>query len=184
MHFKWDSSAARDISRELDRLQEELSDCGVEIDHCATILREMSNGSDELIEKYLALTENLKKGVKRMEERFQKTSRGMDRASELFDRVEAELQRRAEGNDERLPTFVWGSGGVGGVATGPVFYNIPNAWATAPIGAGESAPPTPWPVLERVSQAVVIDQVSPGNVVMPPWLVGIVESDYEQRRNH
>lgn len=184
MHFRWDSSVARDIAKELDRLQEELSDCEAEIDRCATILLDMANGPDELIEKYLAVAENLKKGVKRMEERFHETSRGIDRASELFERVELELYRKAEGSGDRLPTFIWGSSDTNGIATGPVFYNIPNVHATTPVGVGEGAPIASWPALEGIGRAIVIDQVTPGGVVTPPWLLGIVESDYEQRRNH
>ena len=177
MHFKWDSSVARDISKELYRLQEELGDSAVEIDRCAAILRDMAKGPDELIEKYLAVAEDLKKGMRRLAEGFEGTSRGIDRASELFDRVEEEARRRAEGGDERLPTFEWGAGGERGAGNGPVFYNIPEAWGTAPIGAGEGRRAAPWPALDGVSRAVVIDRGMPGGMIVPPWLAGILDSE-------
>ena len=86
-------------------------------------------------------------------------------------------ESRAEGGDERLPTFEWGSGGERGAGNGPVFYNIPEAWGTAPIGAGEGRRGAPWPALEGVSRAVVIDRGMPGGMIVPPWLTGILDSE-------
>ena len=108
MHFRWDSGVARDISSELDWLTEELDDCNAGIERCATILREMAgNDSDGLIENYISLIGELKKGMAKLEESFSATSRGINRANELIDGNEQVLRRQAEkmtaGSSTRTP---------------------------------------------------------------------------------
>lgn len=186
MHFKWDSSVARDISNELDRLEDNLGECMAEVDHCATILREMAGSDPEgLIEKYVSLTEELKKKMRRLGERFRKTSRGINNASELFEGNEQELLRRAESMGEGPASGVSDAGDPAWGGTAPLFFNIPGMGTVAPIGVDEAPRYPVWAPLEFVNQAVVIDQVAPeGGVVTPPWLLSIIDTDYEQGRYH
>ena len=192
MHFKWDSSVARDISTEMDRLGEEMADCAAELDHCAAILREMSGGDlSEVIEKYISAAGELKKGLVRMEERFRYTDKGIARANELFESNESALYRKAEelGSGSSAETTSHGNAariGISGISgTPPMFYNIPGIGSAAPIGTAGFLNKFPWPTLANVHQTVVIDQVTPGSgVITPPWLQGIIDTDYQQGRHH
>jgi len=185
MHFRWDSSVARDISSELDRLEEELGESKAEIDRCATILREMAGSDSEgLIEKYISLTDELKKGMVRLEEGFNATSRGINRANELFDGNEQVLRSRAE-NMTAGNTAAQETGDPGWTGTPPLDYNMPGAATTVPpVGMDEPRRNTPWMPLEGIRQTVVIEQIMSGGVVTPPWLQVIMENDSEQRRYH
>ena len=177
MHFKWDSNVARDITSELNRLEQELSDCSVDMDHCAAILRQMQGGGmDKVIEKYISLTDKLRKGLKGLEDRFSDTGRGINRATEMFENVETALRSKADGMTVGRSAESIGAD-AGWRGTPPLFYNVSSAAQTGPIGLDMAATP-PWPALESVSQTVIIDQVSLNNdVLMPPWLQGIIDAD-------
>ena len=178
MHFKWDSSVARDITSELNRLEQELSDCTIDIDHCAAILRQMQGGElSEVIEKYISLTGKLRKSLLGLEERFSDTGRGITRATEMFENVEASLRSRADGMTGGRSADSIGSD-AGWRGTPPMFDSVSPAAQTGPIGLDAAGTP-PWPALESVSQTVIIDQVSLNNdMVMPPWLQGVIDADY------
>ena len=185
MHFRWDSGVARDISSELDWLAEDLDDCNAGIERCATILREMAgNDSDGLIEKYISLIGELKKGMAKLEENFSATSRGINRANELIDGNEQVLKRQAE-NMTAGSAAAQENDDPGWSGTAPLFYNIPGkASSMPPVGMEEPRRNTSWMPLEGIRQAVVIEQITPGAIVRPPWLQVIIENDQEQQRYH
>jgi len=184
MRFRWDSGLARDISNELDRLEEELGDCKEEIDRCATILREMAGSdADGLIEEYISLTAELKKSVAKLEERFGATGRGINRASELFESNEQTLRGRAENMGAGEQT-VSEAENVAWSGTAPIFYNIPGMATVPPIGENEPPRHVVWTPLAGISQTVIIDQILPGGMLTPPWFQVIIDSDNEQRRYH
>ncbi len=177
MHFKWDSSVARDIEIEMDRLREELGDCSAEIDRCTAILGEMQGGElNEVIAKYVSAAGKLKKGLLRLEETFQKTGRGIARANEMFENNELRLRHRADSMGSEVPAS--DSGWVLNGTITPVFYNIPGTVEYSPIMVEATSPVAQWPILQEVKRAVVIDQVSIGNgVVMPPWLESVIDTE-------
>ena len=182
MRFRWDSGVARDIVTELDRMEQELDDCVMEVDRGAGILAQMQGGDlSEAIGKYISAIDKLKKGLKRLSETCGSTSRGVLQADELFDGFEARLRGRVE------------SMGTAGAAPGG---GDAGAWSgAAPIGETVTTDRTdpiihmiipvrqpPWPILEGIGQTVVIDQVAANtDVVMPQWLAGIVHSPEENR---
>lgn len=179
MHFKWDSNVARDIASELNRLEEELSACTADVEHCSTILREMQEGElSELIGQYVSLTGKMKKRLMELEDCFQRTERGITRANEMFENTELELRRKANGivDDGMVP---WANiVGPGVRNPSPLFYNIPGASEFIPLGVEAIAPGSPWPVLPDIRQTVVIDQVSINSgVVMPVWLQSAINAE-------
>jgi hypothetical protein len=178
MHFKWDSNVARDIASELNRLEQELSDCKIDMDHCATILLEMQgNKTDEAMEKFISLTGKLRRGLSRLEERFSDTGRGISRANEMFENNESLLQGKAEamGGGRSVESI---GGDPSWRGTAPMFYDVSSAGhPSPPIGLDMAAVPL-WPTLEGVSRTVIIDQVSlNSNMVMPQWLQGIIDDE-------
>lgn len=179
MHFKWDSSVARDIVTELNRLEENLNDCVSEVEQCAEILRQMQGGElSEAIERYISAAGKAKASLIELEESFQGTGKGLMRANELFEDNERTLQSLAEGmgNGNGMPPSA--AGDAGSTETPPLFFDIPALSGFAPVGIAASMPGTPWPALQEVRQTVVIDQVSLSNsVIMPVWLQDIIDAD-------
>lgn len=184
MQFKWDSSVARDIANELNRLEQELSDCKTEVERCTAILRQMQGGElSQTIEGYISLTGKLKKGLTGLEEGFSKTGRGITRANDMFESNELSLRRRADGmGSGHAP----GGEDVGWNGTPPLFYNIAGTIGTGPIGGlGLTPQPTIWPMLEGVQRTAVIDWSLPGGGVgMPLWLQNVIDGDYMEQRYH
>ena len=179
MHFKWDSNVARDIAVEMDRLEQGISDCIVELDHCAGILEQMQGGDmSQAIEKYVGAAKQLTKNLRGLGEETRRTGRAIERADELFEGLEAEIKGRATGmggreaNPEPFPTRQ---------AAVPLFYNTrvtvdPRAMIMlGPRGGQRRQAPPVWPVLRTIERSVIIDQITirPG-MVTPQWLLGII----------
>lgn len=179
MHFKWDSSVARDITTELNRLEEELSDCVVEVEQCAAILQQMQGGDlSEAIDRYIELAGRAKKGLVNLEEHFQKTSRGILRANEMFENTELVLRQHADsmGGGSAMPFSSVTDIRPG--ETPPLFYNIPGMTVYEFPGGESVGPGSPWPILQEVNQTVVIDQISlSSGIVTPIWLQDIIDTD-------
>lgn len=174
MRFRWDSSAARDIAAEMGRLGLETEDCVAEIDRGKELLRQMQGGDmSQAIEKYISAADALCKKLRIIAEAFGETRRGINRADELFDELEADLNSRARNMGEYGPVPLyaeadsWSDIAQDGVA--PIFYNIPNA---------SEANGAPWPTLEQVNETVVLDRVSlNAGMVTPQWLEGIIDNE-------
>ena len=179
MHFKWDGNVARDIAVEMDRLEQGISDCIVELDHCAGILEQMQGGDmSQAIEKYVGAARELKRGLRVIGEETRRTGRAIERADELIEGIEAQMKGRATGmgsREARPDPFPEKR------AAAPLFYNTratvdPRAMIMlGPRGGRRRDIPPVWPVIRAIERSVIIDQITvrPG-VVTPQWLLGLI----------
>ena len=176
MHFKWDSNVARDIANELNRLEEDLNDCAVEIEHGSAILREMQAGQlSKVIEGYVSLAEKMKKSLIGLEERFHQTVRGINTADEMFESIEQALCRRAVSLEETSKPIVVGAGAAG---IPPVLFGESQTTCPEPVEGGAAAPASPWLVLPEIRHTVAIDQVSLNSGMATPfWLESIIDAN-------
>jgi hypothetical protein len=183
MRFKWDSSVARDIAVDMDRLEQGTEDCVSEIHRGIEVLQQMQGGDmSRVIDKYISAADTLVRKLRSIADAFGDTGLGIKRADELFDSLEAQLNGRAQnmGGETSAPSHgaqdtVWSGMDQGGVA--PIFYNLPGA-ATAPVGPTRSYITRHefWPTLSGISRTVVVDQVSlNADMVTPQWLQDIID---------
>ena len=179
MHFKWDSDVARDITNELNRLEEELGDCTAEVERGAAILRDMQGGQlSEIIERYVSLAGKMKRSLMDLEDCFRSTGRGITRANEMFEDLELRLRQRAEGMSGEAQNAMLYADASACTPEPPVFFNVPGQQSTAPLGIGTGAFNDPWPALPGIRQTVVIDQFAfDRGVGMPLWLQGVMNAE-------